>query len=655
MPSEHSEPQRTPAWPEVPPAWPEVPAASSFTPSARSFEAADQGGDQPPRHTGQQPAPGPSRGPSHGGDERTAFPPPPSYGDSRADDPYGMPQSSQHATGPNPFLPPPPASYGSDPLGVRPEPPRQDSVWPEPARQDSVWGEPPRQEPPRREPARQESVWPEPGRPEPVRQDSVWPEPARQDSVWGEPSRAESARQGSVWPEPSADSTRTDGMRSDPLRADPLRDDPLGMRPDPARPGSSRQDRIDPLGMDPRASDPLRPDPLRADPLGQGSPGRPDPLGTDRPAFGDATMSLPTPSAPAPDATMSMPAPANPDSTMSMPAPGGAYPQAGGPPGQQAPGQHGGAQPGFPGPGGPHDRPQEGMGRQDDPYRPFVTAGQISGPKTPPAHRQEELWNTVFGPEGERDPDDGYYDDEGGRPIWLFALIGSVIVALIAALVWAFVSGPLSSDDGADDVTPSAKPSAKNSAPAAAKPQSLPALPTYEGTASPVSGTVTDSAGRITLPKLGGPWQLDQRAQHIQDTYGFATRQYVAAGTTPEGKPQFAQVMTGPLDKSLAAKYTAGGDLGPVINSVMFQARQKLFDKGNKAAPAARQRVSRGGMTGQLVAYTVKTGSERTTAVVAALDAGGDVPTIVYMQVPKQKDELLPDINTVFKRIRPVG
>ncbi|GLX00759.1 hypothetical protein [Microtetraspora sp. NBRC 16547] len=579
MPSEHSEPQRTPAWPEVSPAWPEVPAASSFTPSARSFDPADPGADQSPHRAGQHP----SSAQPYGREERSAFLPPPlaSYGDTRSDDPYGMPQSSQHATGADPFLPQPPASYGADPLGTRPDPTRPD----------------PLSGPLRSDPMRPEPMWPDP-----VRADSARPDVTRPDGLRHDPMR----------PDP---------LRPDPLRPDPLREDPLGVRPDPLR-----QDHMDPM-----RHDPLRSDPLSQDPLGQGTAPRMDPLSGDRPPYGGLAA----------EATMSMPAPA-------------AYPQAApaAPAPSAPPGSPTAAPSGFPGAAGPFDRPQEGMDPAD-PYRPFVTAGQISGPKTPPAHRQEELWNTVFGPEGERGPDD-YYDDEGGRPIWLFALIGSVVVALIAALVWAFVSGPLSSGDAPADTKPSAKPSAKQSAPVAAKPQSLP-LPTYKGTPSPVSGTVTDSAGQITLPKLGGPWQLDQRTQHIQDTYGFATRQYVPAGTTPEGKLQFAQVMTGPLAQSLAGKYTSEDDLGPVINSVMFQTRQKLFDKDNKVSKAAQQRVSRGGMTGELIAFTVKNGSEQTTAVVAALNAGGDLPTIVYMQVPKQKDELLPDINTVFKQIRPVG
>jgi hypothetical protein len=318
-----------------------------------------------------------------------------------------------------------------------------------------------------------------------------------------------------------------------------------------------------------------------------------------------------------------------------------------GPQGQPGPHQPPGSQ-GQPGPQGqqaPH--PQS-----DDPYKPFVTAGQISGPKTPPAHRQQELWNTVFG-ENYREIDEYEEEEERGRPIWLFALIGTVLVALVGGLIWAFAFGPLSSGSGSDDSTsPASKPVASKPA-TATKPQSqIPALPKFKGTASPVSGVVTDETAKITLPRLGGPWQLDLRTQHIQTTYGFTTRQYVPAGMTNTGKPQFAQVMSGALPQALAAKFTTPDNLTPVISAVAFQARQKLFPKGNKSTKIAQQNISKNGITGRLIAYKVSDDAGSSTVVIAALNAGADLPSIVYMQVPDVKDSLLPDINTIFKSIK---
>ncbi|WP_214107709.1 hypothetical protein [Acrocarpospora catenulata] len=291
----------------------------------------------------------------------------------------------------------------------------------------------------------------------------------------------------------------------------------------------------------------------------------------------------------------------------------------------------------------PHQQPQQPA----DPYKPFVTAGQISGPKTPPAHRQQELWNTVFG-ENYQAIDEYDEEEERGRPIWLFALVGSVLVALIAALLWAFLAGPLAGtgEDSANP-SPSAKPSASKSSTA---PQAQGGLPVYEGTASPVKGTLTDSEGHVSLPQLGGPWRTDLDQQGIQTTYGYVTRQFVNAGMTTKGKPQYAQVMSGPLSQELAAKFTTADDLRPVINAVVVKARQSIFPKGNKVSKVGAQKLR--GANGQLGAYKVTDDGGSTLVVVAAVNTGQPLPSIVYMQVPDIKDDLLPDVNTIFKSIK---
>ncbi|WP_203884091.1 hypothetical protein [Planotetraspora kaengkrachanensis] len=286
--------------------------------------------------------------------------------------------------------------------------------------------------------------------------------------------------------------------------------------------------------------------------------------------------------------------------------------------------------------------------RGEDPYKPFVTAGQISGPKTPPAHRQQELWDTVFGDTSQTMDD---YDDERGRPVWVFALVTTVILALIGGLVWAFVAGPLSSGDTGDtSAAPSAEPTTSA---AAAKPEVLfPALAAYKGTPSPVKGTVPDPDAALSLPRLRGPWKVDTNAASIRTTYGFSTRQYVPAGMTTRGKQEFAQVMSGPLPESLASKYTSPSKLTPVVAAVMTTARQTFFPKGSTASKVAQQRYSHNGITGLLVTYKVTADHEDTTVAVAALNTGGDLPAIVYVAVPELKDDLLPDINSVFKSTR---
>jgi hypothetical protein len=308
----------------------------------------------------------------------------------------------------------------------------------------------------------------------------------------------------------------------------------------------------------------------------------------------------------------------------------------------------------------PQGQSHKGQPPPDDPYRPFVTAGQISGPKTPPPERQQELWNTVFGDNYQAMGDE---DDIGsrGRPIWLFALVGSVVVALVGVLAWAFIAGPLASGGGDSSGNPPvAKPTTSSSgsgkSPSTTKPQSIgKRLPTYSGQASPVNGRVVDQAAALSLARLGGTWRLDSRTQQIRTAYGFTTRQFVPAGTDSTGKAQFAQVMSGPLSQKLAAKYTSPDKLAPVISTVAFQARLKFFPAGNKIVKTAQQRLSIGGRTGLLNAYQVTAGETKTTMVVAALDTGGKLPAIVYMSVPDSKKNLRPDINTVFKSVKPLA
>ncbi|WP_326824444.1 hypothetical protein [Streptosporangium sp. NBC_01756] len=320
-------------------------------------------------------------------------------------------------------------------------------------------------------------------------------------------------------------------------------------------------------------------------------------------------------------------------------------------PAQGAP-THGQPHPGQPHPGQPpmqgQSAPPGGHLSRDpsDPNRPFVTAGQISGPKTPPPERQQELWNTVFG-DNYQAMDDGQDLDEQGRPVWVFALAGSVAIALVGAVLWAFLAGPLASTE--EEAAPAVKPSATAKKPA--RSQAVGRLPRFPGKASAVAGTLPDQAAAISVARLGTPWRQDQR-QSMSISYGFTTRQYVPAGTDSLGKAQFAQVMSGALSPRLKSKYTSPDKLAPVINAVASAGRKKFFPEDNTARKTAQQTLSVNGLAGQLAAYEITSGTSKTTMVVAAVNTGAELPVIVYMSVPDSKKELLPDINTVFKSIR---
>ncbi|MFI6321809.1 hypothetical protein ACIBG8_30045 [Nonomuraea sp. NPDC050556] len=333
-------------------------------------------------------------------------------------------------------------------------------------------------------------------------------------------------------------------------------------------------------------------------------------------------------------------------------------PQAGSPEAQPFGNQAGGPEaPPYNHPDAP--RPGANLSRDpSDPDRPFVTAGQISGSRTPPPERQQELWNTVFGDNYEAIGDDRRLDDdddEPSRPVWIYALAGSVAIALVAGLVWAFWAGPLASEDPPKSAAlPTAAPSSSPKTSSTTPPKNqIPRLPKFPGTASPVAGALADPSAGISVARLGGRWLLDQRGTLIKSTYGFSTRQFVKVGADAAGNPISAQVMTGPLAPTLTKYYTSPDDLEPVIKAVVVNARKKLFPEGNTVKKTAQQALKVGGLPARLIAYEVTAGDAKTTVVVAAVSTGGDAPSIVYMSVPGISKNLLPDVNTVFKSIKP--
>ncbi|MEW9553104.1 hypothetical protein [Nonomuraea sp. NPDC050783] len=314
------------------------------------------------------------------------------------------------------------------------------------------------------------------------------------------------------------------------------------------------------------------------------------------------------------------------------------------PPGPPAEDPHGRPQGG----GGP--RPGAGLSRDpSDPENRFVTAGQISGSRTPPPERQQELWNTVFGDDyqamGDRDALD---DEDRGKPIWIYALGGSVVIALVAALLWAFLAGPLAGEDPAGTAAlaePSASASASQKAGTTKSSTSIGPLPKYSGKASPVIGRVPDQAAGISVPRLGGTWRLDQRAT-VKATYGYDTRQYV-----PITDDKAAMVMSGPLPQRLASYYDQD-DLEPVIKQVVLDARKRFFPADNKVRKIAQQAIKVGDKTGRLVAYSLTSSTDKATVVTMAVNTGGSVPAIVYVSIPAESKQLLPDIRVVMNQLR---
>ncbi|RJL34446.1 hypothetical protein [Bailinhaonella thermotolerans] len=304
----------------------------------------------------------------------------------------------------------------------------------------------------------------------------------------------------------------------------------------------------------------------------------------------------------------------------------------------------------------------------------FVTAAQISGPKTPPADRQRELWKTVWG-EGSGDGSEegfenrfadieaGIGDDDGpgrGRRVWPWAVAGSAAVALVAVVVTAFATGTLGGSE-----EPPKPPQTRQSAPVGAgkstqpAKEALPPLPRYKGTRSPVTGQVKDRQSGLHYAALGGRWQLDQRTPtELRAKYGFSTRQYVPLGQDSQGRQVFAHVMSGPLPTRLAPQYTGAADMNKVLRATAYEVKKRFYGAAALATKTAEQRFKVGGRPAELMAFEIRnrragTKITKDTVVFAAVDTGRALPAILYIAIPDTQKSLLPDINTIIKSIKP--
>ncbi|MEU7859797.1 hypothetical protein [Nonomuraea sp. NPDC049141] len=592
-----------------------------------------------------------------------------------------------------------------------PEAPRQDSSWPDSSRSgagQSPWPDPAQSQPSWPDPAQSAPSWPDPAQsapnwPDPSQSAPSWPDPSQSAPNWPDPSQS-----GSSWPDPSrhgapppqgAQQSRPDAAwseappasnawsnlghpdsRPQPRPGDPLGHpaspdnqptayhqfpNPLGERAYPPQDdrGAPRGDFDQRGGPRPGFDDPGAP---RSDFDHRGGPqpgfdqrGGPQPGFDDRgaPRSGspldgprgnvtplDGPRGNVTPldsrrgGTPLDERAVPRSAPSPDDRLVAYgQAPGQAPPQA--PGAEHHQGEHHQAE---------HGRPGGNLSRDpSDPENRFVTAGQISGSRTPPPERQQELWDNVFGDDYQAmgEPDSL---DNPGKPIWIYALAGSVALALVGAVLWAFLAGPLAADKptASSSAAANAKSSASPSSTPAKTTNSIPRLPRWSGKAAPVLGTVANPTAGITIPRLGGTWQQDQRTT-VKTTYGFDTRQYVVTGNNTS-----AQILTGPLPAKLASSFTSEDDLEPVIKQVVLNARKRFFPTGNTVRKIAQQPIKVGQSSGRVIAYALTSGTEKATIVTAAINTGKDVPAIVYMSIPSTSKQLLPDVNTIIKQMK---
>ena len=201
-------------------------------------------------------------------------------------------------------------------------------------------------------------------------------------------------------------------------------------------------------------------------------------------------------------------------------------------------------------------------------------------------------------------------------------------------------------------------PSPTGSPPPTWRPTGRPAgpLPVFHGTASRVSGRVTDRTAGVSYARFAAPFHrpkslgVDTTGGELMDggrTGGFGHYWYVAvySGLLPA---KFRPAATGPNALRAGAELY-GQDWA-----------DELYDDSDKRTELAGQAMMIGGHHAWLSVFrmTHADGLKRVdpsqTEAVVTIDTGRTAPAVVSVTVPSNKNALLPDINTVVRSLRVV-
>lgn len=194
-------------------------------------------------------------------------------------------------------------------------------------------------------------------------------------------------------------------------------------------------------------------------------------------------------------------------------------------------------------------------------------------------------------------------------------------------------------------ITPAPTPSPK----ATWQPTGRPAgpLPTFHGQPSRVAGRIVDRKAGVSYARFAPPWHLiagmgHSAGQEIKSKkIDYEHSWYVGVYSDPLD-PEFD--LPGPNHLRAAAELTAGDFL------------HLLYEDGTrKEIAGAPMTIDHRPAWVTAVKGTHPAGTKRVltsqTEVVVAIDVGGRIAT-VEIQVPNNKERLLPDVNTVVRSIR---
>lgn len=295
-----------------------------------------------------------------------------------------------------------------------------------------------------------------------------------------------------------------------------------------------------------------------------------------------------------------------------------------------------------PGPMGPGMQPRQVFGQQQAHQHPVPTIPPVPPlPAAPPARRLGDI------------------------PIRAVYLLGAILATVLAVLlVFVVFSGDVPANQQAGEQVvsvapvPSASVSATPSATASASasptvsPVVLPPVPasktldTLSGTASLVSGVITDKTVGITYPRLAAPWKaksfppfsIAQRIGKVAVPHTvIASAMY--PGDSPEKKPSsnadYRKLATEAVRWAIRTQYPKGAQLDE------WTASQKLP-------------VGKGWTLGYKVDYTFNGKKQEAQAVVTVIEVGKTKPAMLLASIPDSNKKYWRDLNTLVQQVRPL-
>jgi hypothetical protein len=248
----------------------------------------------------------------------------------------------------------------------------------------------------------------------------------------------------------------------------------------------------------------------------------------------------------------------------------------------------------------------------------------------------------------------------GDIPIKVVYLLGAILATVAAVMLVFFVfSGDVPESNPSEQVvrvapvpSVSATPSPSVSPTATESPIVLPPVPeskTYKnlsGTASVVTGTITDRTSGITYPRLASPWKAKSFAPYsIAQRIGKVEMPFtvIASAMLPGESP--------------TKKPDSNADYREIAAQAVRWSIRTQYPKGATVAEWTASKkipVGKGWTLGYKVTYPDGGKQETAQAMVTVIEVGKTKPAMLMASIPEANKSRWRDLNTLALQVRPL-